>query len=297
MSRKTATVIILIICSVYALTPSIFPATQISGKERKQKLTNKHYEEVSAKEEAIQKELHSLKNHPWAGEYHVSDALTGKTIFVAPKAGFSFLWNCCMGPCDINYGAVDFEGGRVVTKSILPNRRDSFQGVDSAFYPILWGDRHYLIAEDEMLDFCNSINAGFEPADGNGFFGSHFLIKTGDEKKPTSGPPPIPEQYREYVLAKPINAQIVSIDSNHIEEDELGPNFKKRITVVTFDAGYLDGVRPGMSFYTVAKNISQDAEVTQVFQHSCKAETSMFLESETRPAVGWQLSTRVFSQP
>lgn len=295
MKTRISTLILLTICAVCSCVPSMFSAPQISGKEREQKLLEKQYEKLSAREDAIKKELSTLQNHPWAGEYNTSDGLTGRRLFIAPRTGFSFLWHCCTGPCDLNYGKVKFEDGLIKITSELTNHRDSFEGIDATFYPILWGNRHYLIAEDEMIDFCNSVNSGSEPAVGTGLLSSRFLVKAGDEAKRPPGLPPIPAEYKEYLLSKPITAEILSIDSNHLEDIGLGPEFRMKVFVVAINSGYSEGVRAGMEFHTTSKDIWEDVEVTQVSEHSCKGEIRIFPGSNVRPVIGWQLSTRRIS--
>ena len=66
---------------------------------------------------------------------------------------------------------------------------------------VRWDDRRYLIPVDKIVDFANSINAGFEPrTKAHG----HFLLRNGDENKSAQGAPGIPQAYREYLLKEPI---------------------------------------------------------------------------------------------
>jgi hypothetical protein len=66
--------------------------------------------------------------------------------------------------------------------------------------PISWGSRRYLIPADDLVDFCNSINGGREPRTGSHGF---HLLRRGDEKKKVTLFPKVPDEYKQYLLAKP----------------------------------------------------------------------------------------------
>lgn len=90
-------------------------------------------------------------------------------------------------------------------------------------FPVRWGARLYIISEEEMRDFCNAVNAGVEPRLGAddadyhvSFYGAYlgaFYLRDGDEKKDVSGLPEVPHAFREHLLEKPIEGEVVSVDA------------------------------------------------------------------------------------
>ncbi len=64
-------------------------------------------------QEQIAKEVKTLRNHPWAGEYYAGDGLGVNTFLtIAPKSGFVFEWHGCLGLYDRNYRAVAWTNNR-----------------------------------------------------------------------------------------------------------------------------------------------------------------------------------------
>jgi len=156
--------------------------------------------------EKILAEVKRLGEHEWAGEYYAGDGLGVNTsVAMAPNSGFVFEWHGCLGLYDRNYGAVTWTNGRIRLSFTFENQRNGFQGIAQEFIPISWGSRHYLVPGDEVIGFCNNINQGLEPrAGGRGF----YLLRKGDENKEVTGFPKLPDEYRSYLLGKPIEAII-----------------------------------------------------------------------------------------
>jgi hypothetical protein len=108
-----------------------------------------------------------LKVDSWAGHYYYGDGLgVNVELSLAPKSGFAFTWNGCLGLYDMNYGDVVESSGKIRLVPKLPNEHKPFEGISQEFLPIVWGDRHYLIAAEEVVKFANAVNAGFEPREG-----------------------------------------------------------------------------------------------------------------------------------
>jgi hypothetical protein len=94
--------------------------------------------------------------------------------------------------------------------------------------PVRWGGRTYLVPENDRLVFCSVINRGDMPTNmRNGRFAS---IDHYSGKRP-KGMPEVPEEWRPFLLQRPVTAAIT----------ELLPN-----QVVTINAGAKAGLEAGM---------------------------------------------------
>lgn len=258
---------------------------QFAQDEVPKKFSKRADANLAAKKKRIQQELQSLKVDSWAGHYYYGDGLgVNVELSLAPESGFAFTWNGCLGLYDMNYGDAVQSGGKIRLVPKLPNENKPFEGIAREFLPIVWGDRHYLIATDEVVKFANAINAGFEPRkDAWGM----FLLRREDVSKPATGNPSLPLEHSEYLLKHPIDAEIASIKNSHIKESE-------RLTTVLLNVGASQGAKKGMEFYLYAPSgLYASARVTDVNGFASEAEVSQCCDDKAGPpAVGWKLSTR-----
>ncbi len=235
----------------------------------------------------IDEELNALTGHPWAGRYYYGDGLgVNVALSLAPKSGFAFTWNGCLGLYDLNYGDVVEVDGRIRLIFKYPNDRKGFQGIAPELIPIVWGERHYLISTDEVLRFANAINAGFEPSE---TMGGSFLLKEGDQLKAVNGQPNLPSPYSEYLLKQSIQAEISSIKESHIEKDA-------RITTLILNVGRDQRVKQEMEFYVYSPStVFEWARITKVDNSNSEAEVIQRLADEKygRLSIDWKLSTSI----
>jgi len=255
------------------------------GKDRK-KFSKGSKATLQSRKELIDQELQSLPTHPWAGRYYYGDGLgVNVNLSLAPKSGFAFTWNGCLGLYDLNYGDVVEADGRIRLIFKHPNDRKGFQGISPELIPIVWGERHYLVSSDEVVNFANAINAGFEPSK---TVSKRFLLREGDELKAVHGQPDLPSPYSEYLLKQPITAEISSVKESRLEDDV-------RITTVTLNVGSAHGVKPGMEFYVYSPaSVFEWARITTVNSSNSEAKVVQRVADEKyngRPSTDWKLST------
>jgi hypothetical protein len=270
-------------------TPSV-GAQAINGSQRAQ-FPRKVQAAFDKRDSQIKDELERLPLHDWAGEYHFGGGIGNWGVFkLAPLSGFVARWGGCTGVYAINYGSVVEEGGiiKLLTER-PPENRESWKSVIEML-PVRWGERHYLIPADEIIEFCNAVNSGWEPD--RMFFGSHFLLRRGDEKKEIVGDPGVPMQYREYLLSSPIEAEIVSLLSSRIVTADEDRDQKERVTRFRVKVGYAEGLRVGMELYGYAPHHFPSARVLRVSEHSAEAEMRNYGAESIIPNAGWKLSTR-----
>jgi hypothetical protein len=240
---------------------------QFAGETVPKKFSKRADAKLAARKKQIQQELESLKDDSWAGHYYYGDGLgVNVELDLAPKSGFAFTWNGCLGLYDMNYGhVVEPGGGTIRLVPQLPNERKPFESIALEFLPIMWGDRHYLIATNEVVKFANAINAGFEPREGSW---GMFLLKREDVSKSATGSPGLPQEYSEYLLKHSVEAEISSIKNSITKKSE-------RLTTVVLNVGAAQGVKKGMEFYLYAPSgLYASATVTAVNDSSSEAEIS-----------------------
>jgi len=109
---------------------------------------------------------------------------------------------------------------------------------------IKWGERIYLIEPARLHLFVAAINFGIEPRPemiNNNFLTRKFFLRAGDEDKPVTGKPQLPESLRTYLQDSPLPAAITKIGSQEGER------------VFLINKGSADGVDIGMAF--VGENV------------------------------------------
>jgi hypothetical protein len=150
----------------------------------------------------------------------------------------------------------------------------SARGTIYRLMPVRWSDRLYLINEDDLLQFCNAINAGVEPRQAQGTFGffGTFYLRAGDENKPAAGIPEVPETWRAYILNRPVTGRISDIRNN--------------VATVNIDRGH--GLKEGMQFVIGDRepSIFGGLRITSV------AETTVEAEVYDNIRIGDVVSTR-----
>ncbi|HEY1173251.1 MAG TPA: hypothetical protein VGH19_17920 [Verrucomicrobiae bacterium] len=180
-------------------------------------------------------------------------------------------------------------------RALWLSRKD--QGMELAYIPVAWGRRKYLVAPNEMIDFCVAVNAGSEPRKTR--FGS-FLLREGDEKIALAGWPEIPVKYHPYLLKEPIVATITK--AGKIPEDR--PIDRLKSVEVILDKGRQAGVLEGMEFYYLPPTgfylLPQTGygkiKVKTVSDNSAEAVAEFYGENGIMPHSERKVSTR-FQQP
>ncbi len=91
-------------------------------------------------------------------------------------------------------------------------------------------------------------------------------------------------------MAKPVNAEIVSIGKNATRASVIGSNLKA--TRVTLNKGTNDGLRAGMRLHlTNPKDLFESVEIVKEGPDNCEAVMTQMGEKEPGPKVGWRFST------
>ena len=204
------------------------------------------------------------------GRYHTASAFDGKggdyTITINPDRTLLVYCNGKYQVCLLQDGAMVLKDDGIPRTG--PDRKNLPPTI--LFLPILWGDRTYLLRENQIPSFCDRINLGLEPGGRTSGETRHlylfgFYLKDGDRSKPVTGDPDLPAPYKKLLLPKPVLGQI-----NEIADG----------TQAWIDLGRDSGLQPGtammihlppgripkrgeFSFVVMVKEVQQDRTLVE----------------------------------
>ena len=271
-----------------AIFLSLLSNTVVAGQNQEAALSERSQGTADKKRKEVLAEADRLGNHAWAGNYYEGDGLGENVSFtVAPHTGYVFEWHGCLGLYGLNYGAVAWTNGSIRLSFTFENK-PGFGGIAPELIPISWKSRHYLVPAEDVVGFCNAVNQGREPrANVHG----RYLLRNGDEKKLATGFPEMPDRYRAYLLAEPIEATVIAV--GHYTTRPSITTWKFKDTPVTLDAGTNKGLLVGMELIvTKPENTVQSIRLTRVAAEQSEGVMVQAGEEEPGPKVGWRLSTR-----
>jgi hypothetical protein len=253
---------------------------EVEALSLEERLSEPREAQWQARREQILAESAALEI-PWAGHYYQDNGFTGSAVFVAPWAGFAFSRFGCLGTYDRNLGSIEREGREIILTPEWQAPKGERLNMPERLTVVPWGERTYLLEEEDFIEFCNWINSGYEPRGG---WSGLFSLNTDSFDEEPTGLPDLPEQYQGYILEQPIEARILSIGSWATDATD---DWTYRATV-TVDVGARDGAFKGMWL------LGEDCDVwiEEVGSDSSKGRIEVFAETlETEAGVGTGLST------
>jgi hypothetical protein len=219
---------------------------------------------------AIDAEIAKLgTKHPWAGVYSSLSVDTSLEIAIAPENGY------VVGACAC--GRVHARDGRLVLDAEFSN--SNLWRSSRELVPVSWGDRRYLLAEDELLEFCNRVNSGSElsnPSRG-------LMIRSRDAK--AFGKPELPIEFQARIFDEPLVAKVVSKSEAELTNEQ---GLSKRLVVL--DVGRTRGAFEKMRVYRSSPN-EMFALVETVHETTCEASYAGDPSFADLP-IGAEFSTR-----
>ena len=189
-----------------------------------------------------------------AGEYYFGDGLGLNCSLTLTKQGdFVIKSSGCVSHLEYG-GRANLKGGVL---SLTPNESnvpEQGRDVETEFFPVSWGTRMYLIPTKRNIEFCNDVNAGFEPR--HMPYGCYFL-RDDDWKSTVAGLPTVHEPWNKYLLSKPVSGKITEL----IERQE-----------AWVDLGTDHGILQGMMLHAQVRHpwMSPDVTVEAVEKNRCR---------------------------
>ncbi|MFT7670607.1 MAG: hypothetical protein ACI8X5_003317, partial [Planctomycetota bacterium] len=101
----------------------------------------------------------------WAGVYMTGDGYESAHLHLGIETGFGFTRIGCVGLSSQDLGTVRAVGSRILLAGELEPNPGAIEPYPKELVHVLWGERSYLIAPDEMIAFGCDINAGIEPSE------------------------------------------------------------------------------------------------------------------------------------
>jgi len=254
---------------------------------RGEKFSKENQDAVKERSEVVRAELAALKEHPWAGTYLMgSHPGAIWRLDIAPKAGYAYtclssdaIINGEPARIDHNYGTVTLENGRIKLSHTLANDHD--KPLADEFVTLTWEDQLYLVPADGIIDFCNEVNSEYNV---------RFFLRTDRLRpQPDKGVPNVPDMFKPYLLAKPVEGRIIAVGETTATRVR---TWTERTTSVTINKGSRDGILLGMTFWmTNHENrvIFSPIKLTKVSE--TESEGVVKQSTVTTPQVGWSIST------
>ncbi len=245
-------------------------------------------------------EIAAQENSDLVGSYVFRFQFGGGEIVLKNNGRFTSSSGGCTdvstasGPYKVSNNVIRFTTLKLTTRSLSDNKehdltkrkaRKKYLDTDEPFKPyswelmiVRWGERVYLLNAKTVDAFVRAINLGFEPRAVEGYrdFYGDFYLRTGDENKPVTGRPPLPEQFLRDLLPGPVLATVMEVKT----EDN--------VAVATIDRGRAHGLKEKMKLVpTTAMDFLQAYEIISIADHSAQVKVYGPLK------VGDQVSTRI----
>lgn len=219
------------------------------------------------------------------GRYSYSHEFGGSSVTLAEDGSYTAVGVDCTesytfkGSYVVNDGVVVLtpksgakqQHGSTTEETIFPPKDATAAAETKAerYVLITWGERHYLVGEDDVRAFCNAANLGVEPrkdmwkdAEYMSIYRLAYLgifyLRDGDEEKQVTGLPEVPAQWKSYLLKKPVGARVLSVEADR---------------TATISAGVRQGLKVGMLLAVEgddAPSIWSGAEVISVGEAASK---------------------------
>jgi hypothetical protein len=154
----------------------------------------------------LQNELVPYKNeadhlgydHLWAGDYCAFSPLgENQRLIVVPISGFYYECNGDIGPCGSGRGHAAYSDGKVILT--CDYCAFYFPTCSSELVVVKWGNRNYLIPENAIPRFAESIKRGAEPRSTP--YGG-WLLRENDWQLIATGFPDLPDKYKHLLYEK-----------------------------------------------------------------------------------------------
>jgi hypothetical protein len=212
-----------------------------------------------------------------AGSYFRGNGFVNTRLCIDPEGRFSYHWSADDGGSVRQEGEAEVRDGFVVLHPPKAGTNGNPEPFTLPRYrPIRWGNRLYLISDEEMVDFCNRVNLGLEPRPAH--FGSEFTRielstkpRRGEEEPvfgDLKGQPEIPAESQKFLLKRPLEGKILESLKDRRAKLDLGSD---------------DGLRVGMKLFVEGGKADAPkdfaiVEVVEVRTRDCIVESNRPLD-------------------
>lgn len=231
----------------------------------------------------------------WEGSYNLSGDLTDNKLIWNSEFGFVnyYIYTCAIELRALNYGRIisSYDSIILFTEKTQP----PFTGTGKSGYrkliKVKWGDRHYLIDEENLEDFCELAAGYYEiknkeiEIDGEKIetqvvlWNSFWVMDNDNSKNKAFGLPILPKFYEKYAKL-PIETKIISL--GNIKKAEADEEYFSSSTThyLTINAGKNKGIKEGMSFYV--PQLKERISIEKVYKKISIASLPRDFDKETQ---------------
>ena len=235
----------------------------------------------------------SKNSDEWEGSYNLFGELSDTKLILTSKAGFVsyYIYTCSIELRALNYGKIINNPDSILLISEKP-QPPYFQTNESGrkeFVKVKWGDRRYLVEENELEDFCEMAAGLYEfktrkgTVNGKTFeyqasiWNSFWVMSRLDEK--AFGLPVLPEAYKKH-LKNPIQTKIISVGKVTKELGETDYVSSSTTHYLTIAGGKDKGIKEDMNFYI--PELQERITIEKVGKKSSVAYLSRNYDTETQ---------------
>ncbi len=212
----------------------------------------------------------SPTNDEWEGYYQQYGELSQIGLIWNTQAGFIdyYIYTCSIELRGLGFGNVTNSADLLTLN--YEKRKNEKAKVVQTLVKVKIGERHFLIAENDVKDFCEYVVG--RKFDAELYENSvRYWWKVSDENKNSEGLPILPDKYSKFVV-KPVEAKIikvgkVTVENRETNEDKIESGDIYRF--ITIDAGKNQNVKKGMNLYI--PELDETAIVEKVFLKSSVA--------------------------
>ena len=220
--------------------------------------------------------------HEFAGVYYEGDGLgTNITISVAPNAGVTYTWYGCMGLYDAAHGEIveTFDDGvrvKLITDSKVGD--DGMDYMTGRLTFLRWGDKRYLLPENEMTQLMNDLNNRK----------SYFFFPERDmrdrldvesisllNRTQPVGLPQLSDRWNAMLIRTPIKLTVIGVDGVYMKP--FGDDSAHVGCQLALNKGSAAGMFVGMEFNVKTDSGEFPVTVTETNDHSCRAEIAWYV--------------------
>lgn len=264
-----------------AILLSLCPLSLIAQDNNRndEPISDEHYQILDTRARRIKLEAASGKNE-WSGTYLSGDH--HPTVFMwSEKEGF-LTWGShhTFAPSRINFGKAVFSNNRLTVTPEIPKEHLNFQYTAAEYVPVKWGEVHFLVPPNGLINFAYAIHSRSESQI------VEYFIKSDDMQKDRVGLPDLPKEYLGILRMKAIRAGIVSV-KNYV------PGELNSDAQITLDLGRNAKIIKGMIFYFVNSNGSLQLWIDEVGEKISKGRIVGMSGEEVRPRIGMKFTSVV----
>lgn len=239
-------------------------------------ISEEHYEILEKKRELIGQEISAGKNE-WSGVYQQGDHHPTYFMWSVGQGFLTWGSNHTFYPSRINFGKAEFSNNRLLLGPEIGKEHLNYQEVAAEFVPVKWGEQHFLIPADELINFAYAVHSGSESQI------VEYFAKSEDYEKARTGLPNLPKEFEKIMTMKALKPKIIAIKNN-------GDDFWK--TELTLNLGRAGNLGKGMILYYSKPSGGFSIIITDLQEKSAKAKFVGIWNEDIEPKVGMRFTSK-----